>query len=132
MRERTFTRTKMVCIDLKDIKNLTFMVCNFGFVVVLFALELPKLLFCVIVLFAEYTKRILSFTIVIHEFVRCLAFPNKLRLLSPKRFGFVMVLLRSALITKNYFNNLFEGFWILIVHYPMIDRIGDVIDKTSY
>ena len=73
--------------------------------------------------------RNLTFIIAIHEFVGCLAFPNELRLLSPKRFvGFVIVLLRSALTAKNYFNGLFEGFWILIVHYPVIVRI----DKTSY
>ena len=40
VRERTFTTTEMMCRDLKDIKNLSFMVCSFGFVVVLFLLEL--------------------------------------------------------------------------------------------
>ena len=84
-------------------------------------------------LFVEYTKRMLSLTVAIHEFVGCLAFPSELQLLTPERFvGFVMVLLQSALIAKNYFNGLFEGFWILIVHYPVIVQIGDAIDKTSY
>ena len=109
----------MMCIDLKDIRNLTFMLCNFCFVVVLFPLELSTLLFCMTLLFAEYAKRMLSLTVAIHELVVCLVFPIELRLLSPVRFGFVMVL-RSVLITKHYFNNLFEGFGILIVHYPMI------------
>ena len=120
----------MMCIDLKDIRNLTFMVCSFSFAIVLFPLELSTLLFCMTLIFAEYAKRMSSLTIAI---VGCLAFPNKLRLHSPGCFvGFVMVLLRSALIAKNYFNGLFEGFWILIVHYPVIVRIGDAIDKTSY
>ena len=133
MRERTLTITQMMCIDLKDIRNLTFMVCSFRFGVVLFSLELTTLLFCMAILFAKYAKRKLSLTIVIHEFVGCLAFPSELRLLSPGRFvGFVVVLLRSALIAKNYFNGLFEGFWILIVHYLVTVRIGDAIDKTSY
>ena len=109
----------MMCIDLKDIKHLTFMVYNFGFVVVLFPLGISKLLFCMTLLFAERAKRILSLIIAIHEFIGCLVFPNELRLLSPGSFGFVMVLLRSVLITKNYFNSLFEGFGILIVHYPV-------------
>ena len=122
----------MMCIDLKDIRNLTFMVCNFCFIVVLFPLELSTLVFCMTLLFAEYAIRMLSLIITIHEFVGCLAFPSELRLLSPGRFMFIMVLLRSALITKNYFNGLFEGFWILIVHYLVIVRIGDAIDKTSY
>ena len=122
----------MMCIDLKDIRNLTFMVCSFSFAVVLFPLELSTLFFCMTLLFAQYAKRMLSLTIAIHEFVGCLVLPSELRLLSPRRFvGFVMVL-RSALIAKNYFNNLFEGFWILIVHYLVIVRIGDAIDKTSY
>ena len=122
----------MMCIDLKDIRNLTFMVCNFSFVVVLFPLELSTLLFCMTLLFAEYAKRMLSLTIAIQEFVGCLAFPSELRLLSPGRFVGFVVVLQSALIAKNYFNGLFEGFWILIVHYPVIVRIGDAIDKTSY
>ena len=109
----------MMCIDLKDIRNLTFMVCNFCFVVVLFSLELSTLLFCMTLLFVEYAKRILSLIIVIHEFVGCLAFPNRLQLLSPGHFGFVMIL-RSASITNNYFNNLFEAFGSLIMHYPVI------------
>ena len=123
----------MMCIDLKDIRNLTFMVCSFSFAVVLFPLELSTLIFCMTLLFAEYAKRMLSLTIAIQEFVGCLAFPNKLRLLSPGRFvGFIVVLLRSTLIAKNYFNGFFEGFWILIMHYPVIVRIGDAINKTSY
>ena len=121
----------MMCIDLKDIKNLTFMVCNFVFVVALFALELPTLLFCVTLLFAEHTKRILSLTITIQEFVGYLAFPSELRRLSSKCFRFFMVL-RSALLTKNYCNGLFKGFWILIMHCLVIARIGDAIDKTNY
>ena len=109
------------------------MVSNFCFVVVLFPLELLTLFFCMTLLFSEYAKRMLSLTTAIHKFVGCLVFPSELRLLSPRRFvGFVMVLLRSALIAKNYLNGLFEGFWILIVHYPVIVRIGDAIDKTSY
>ena len=108
------------------------MVYSFGFVVMLFPLGLPTLLFCTTLLFYEHAKRMLSLTIAIHEFVGCLAFPNELRLLSPGCFGFIMVLLRSALITKNYFNSLFEGFGILIVHYSMIVQIGDAIDKKSY
>ena len=122
----------MMCVDLKDIRNLTFMVGNFCFVVVLFPLELSTLFFCMTLLFAEYAKRMLSLIIAIHEFIGCLAFPSELRLLSPGRFvGFVMVLLRSVLIAKNYFNGLFEGFSILIMHYPVIVRIGDAIDKKS-
>ena len=79
----------MMCIDLKDIRNLTFMVCSFSFAV-LFPLELTTLLFCMTLLFAEYAKRMLSLTIAIQEFVGCLAFPSELQLLSPGRFvGFV-------------------------------------------
>ena len=63
----------MMCIDLKDIKNLTFMVYNFGFVAVLFPLELPTLALPL----AEYTKRILSLTIAIQKYVGCLAFPSE-------------------------------------------------------
>ena len=108
------------------------MVYNFSFVVVVFLLELSTLLVGVTLPLAKYAKRSLSLIIAIQEFVGCLAFPSELRRLSPGRFvGFVMVL-RSALIAKNYFNGLFEGFWILIVHYPVIVRIGDAIDKTSY
>ena len=100
VRERTSTITKMMCIDLKDIRNLTFMVCNFCFVFMLFPLELSTLFFCMTLPFVEYAKRMLSLIIAIHEFVGCLAFPSE--------------------------------FWILIVQYPVIVRIGNAIDKTSY
>ena len=76
MRERTFITTKMMCIDRTDIKNLTFMVCSFGFVGMLLPLELSTLLFGVTLLLAKYTKRSLSLIIVIQEFVGCLAFLN--------------------------------------------------------
>ena len=35
-----------MCIDLKDIRKLTFMVCSFCFAVVFFPMELSTLLFC--------------------------------------------------------------------------------------
>ena len=123
----------MMCIDLKDIWSLTFMVYNFCFVLVLFPLELLTSLFCMTLLFEEYAKRILSLTIAIHEFFGSLMFPKELQLLGLRRFiRFVMILLRSMLIAKNYFNGLFEGFWILIMHYPTIVQIRDAIDISSY
>ena len=75
-----------MCIDLKDIRSLTFMVCNFCFAIVLFMLELLTLLFCMTLVFEEHTKRMLSLTMAIHEFVGCLAFPSELRLLILGRF----------------------------------------------
>ena len=67
-----------MCIDLKDIKKLTIMVCNFVFVVMLFTLEFPTLLFCVTLLFAKHAKRILSLKIAMQEFVGWLVFTIEL------------------------------------------------------
>ena len=57
--------------------HMTFMVNSCAFVIALFALELPTLLFCVTLPSVEHTKRILWLQIMIQESVKCIAFPNK-------------------------------------------------------
>ena len=82
----SINQVHLICVISYGGWNLTFMVCSFCFVVMLFRLELSTLLFCMTLLYSKYAKMILSLTIAIHEFIGCLAFPSELRLLSHGRY----------------------------------------------